>query len=505
MQFLDRIIGAMAPAWGLRRVQARLALQRVNAAYDAARSGRRMQNWLPGGNSARTETESAGTMLRDRSRDLVRNNPYAAAGLDMLVAYQVGTGIVPRPRTGDAALDKQTTAVWDQWCKVADFAGQLDLYGMQAQVARSRSESGEVLVQLVPLRAAQMQARDVNVPLAIKVIEADHMPLDYDRVLRDGTVVRQGVELRDGRPAARWLTPHHPGDDLMLGVLLDTPERYPAETMLHIFRPDRPGQLRGVPDLAPVMTRLRLLDEYEDAAMVQAMVQATMAAFVTSNAAAGQGPMEAGLAGSNGRAPVRTLSPGMVERLMPGEDVKFMVPSGTGPFSEFTRHQLHAVAAGYGLTYDLLTGDLTRANYSSLRAGRLAFRRRLERDQWHILVPQLCEPVWQAFIRAAVLVGTLPGPVQRYSVEWGPPRFEMVDPLKDAQAIELMRKLGLLTFSQAASEQGRDPVRQVEELASDNTMLDSAGLVLAGDARHELNAARLAEPDADDAPAPPPN
>lgn len=478
---LDKILSAVAPGLQARRVVARLNLIRVQAAYDAARVTHRTAGWRADSTSANAEILEADTTTRDRSREMVRNNPYAAAGLDVLVAYQVGTGIVPRPRTGDSSLDRQAGEVWAEWARRADLAGRLDVYGIMAQAARTRAEAGEALVQIVPLRAAEAQARGQRVPLQLQVIEPDLMPIDFQQTLRTGNLVRQGVEL-DGRnrPVRYWLLDHHPGDSDLFVRKMTTPQPVDARFLLHIYRQDRPGQLRGVPDLAPVMTRLRLLDEYEDSALMQAMAQACVAAFIESDAPEGRGPLEAKAV--EGKQ-VKTMVPGMVERLLPGEKANFLTPSGSGPFSEFTRHQLRAVAAGFGLTYDLLTGDLTGANYSSLRAGRLAFKRRLEQSQWLMLIPRLCQPIWDAFIAQAVAVGALPDRPEGYPCEWGPPRFELLDPLAEAKGIEKEIRLGLKTEAQAISEAGWDPDQWLEETAKWNARKDAVGIVTDSDPR----------------------
>jgi lambda family phage portal protein len=428
-------------------------------------------------------------MLRDRSRDLVRNNPFATAGLDLMVSYQVGTGIMPRSATRDDALDSEVDALWSSWAAGADLSGRTDIYGLQALMARARGESGEVLAQLIPLTAQEARSRRLPVPLAIQVIEADHLDETFDGGMRgQSPMIRQGIELdRAQRPVAYHVHLQHPAEtDGLLGPASALQrERIPAERMLHLFRQDRPGQLRGVPDLAPVMTRLRSLDELEDAALEQAKVQACLAALIVSQAPAAAGPLEGTGAADEEAAEAgqKTLYPGMMERLLPGEDVKFLTPSGTGSFDGLARHQLHAIATGWGLTYDLLTGDLSGANYSSLRAGRLAFKRRLERLQWHVLIPGMCQRIWDAWIDAAIRAGVLAPREGGYPVAWSPPVFEMVDPLKDAMAVKEQMRLGLLTWGQAVGQMGWEPRRQAEEIAEWNAAHDDRGLILDGDPR----------------------
>lgn len=501
MNSLERVIGFLAPGWAARRALAQLSLHkldRLRAAYDGARRDGPMTGWRVGSSSANAEIELSLVELRNRARDLVRNNPYAAAGLDMLVSYQVGTGIVPRSATGDPAMDDAFTQLWAEWARQADLNGRHDVYGIMAQVARQRAEAGESLAMLVPLPPAEMQRRGMRVPLALQVIEPDHLDESRTGELAGGGLVRQGVELdRTGRPVAYHIFADHPGDRTGLVWRNGPTRRIGANFMLHVFRQDRAGQVRGVPDLAPVMSRLRVLDDYEAAALEQAVAQACIAAFVTSNAEPGKAPLE--WDGDTYRKyrdgdAAKELSPGMIERLYPGEDVKFNAPNGSGGFSDFTRHQLRAVAAGFGLTYDLMTGDLTQANYSSLRAGRLAFKRRLEQAQWLVLVPRFCDPVKDAFVQAAQVAGLLPPRAGPWPVEWGPPRFEMVDPYKDAMALRVMMRLGLKTWGQAAAEEGWDPRRQVAELAEWNDEFDRLGLILDADPRRTAGTGGAQDP-----------
>ena len=489
MALFEKLLAGLAPGWALNRARARLAWRNVNALYEGAAVNRRTRGWRADRRGPNAEIRPALKTLRDRSRDLVRNNPYAAAGLDLVVSYQVGAGIVPRSATKDTDLDRRVDELWAGWAAKADLSGRTDVYGLQSLLARARAESGEALAQIVPLPAQEARRRGMVVPVALQVMEADHLDDAFDGAPRAGDVIRQGIEF-DGyqTPIAYHILPQHPAEvDAMLGgvALAVQRVRIPADRMMHLFRQDRPGQIRGVPDLAPVMTRLRSLDDLEDAALEQAKVQACLAALVISQAPAAAGPLEGAGAADTDDAEEghKTLYPGMFERLLPGEDVKFLQPSGAGGFDPLARHQLHAIATGWGLTYDLLTGDLSGANYSSLRAGRLAFKRRLERVQWHCLVPQMCAPIWRAFIDAAVMAGLLPRRAGGYPAEWAPPVFEMVDPLKDALAQKQLLRMGLLTWPQAVAQMGWEPRRQAEEIAAWNGIADDLGLVLDGDPR----------------------
>ena len=81
-------------------------------------------------------------------------------------------------------------------------------------------------------------------------------------------------------------------------------------------------------------------------------------------------------------------------RLPTGYDIKFSSPQQAQQPAEFVGHQIRAIAAGLGLPSHLVNGDLRSANYSSLRAGLVAYRQRLEQDQFGVIIPQLVAPLF---------------------------------------------------------------------------------------------------------------
>jgi lambda family phage portal protein len=482
MNLLDRAISIFSPEAGLRRALARQTLDAVRG-YEGAKNTRRTKGWRPGREGPNTEVARARTTLRDRSRDLVRSNPWAADAVTKLVDYQIGTGIRPRARTGNKALDKRVNKAFAEWAAKCDVTGELDFWNVQAAIARSRIEAGEGLALLVKPTAAEMRQAGLKVPLQLQLVEPDLLAGNWPvQASAPGNRVLDGVEITPQmRRVAYHLYAEHPGEMIYPSVLQRT-EPVPAERVLHIYRADRVGQLRGVPDMAAGLMRLRMLDELEDAVIEQAKVAALLAAFTVSQGGAGMGPMAAAKDGETGERR-RTMSPGMIHALAPGEDVKFNAPPSAGGVPEHLRHQLRAFAAVMGLPYDLLTGDLTQANYSSLRAGRLAFKRRLEVLQWMLLIPKLCQPIWDAWVQAAIMAGVLPERAGGYPCEWGPPRFELLDPLAEAKGIEKEIRLGLKTEPQAISEAGWDPDEQLDEITAWNARKDAVGIVTDSDPR----------------------
>ena len=468
---LTRILAWIAPQAALRRASARHALDGLRA-YDGAGQGRRMRNWQAGNKGPGDEVGFALAKLRARSRDLTRNNPYARRAIDIIVAHQVGYGIMPRPRTGSPAADRRVKQLFAQWATQCDAAGLLDFYGIQALAARTRAEAGEVLIRI----NRTMPTAERPIGLTLQVLEPDHLDETKNDKPANGNRTAFGVEIDErGRPVAYWLYPFHPGDMTTPITDLRLSERVPAADVIHLFRADRPGQLRGVPDCAPVITRLRGLDDYQEAELERARVQACLAAFVTTSGSPDGGPLRGTIApGETDRR--TTMAPGMIEALLPGEDVKFVAPATGGSYGEHTKAVLRAIAVGFGVSYHQLAGDLSDANYSSLRAGNIEFRRMTEQAQWLLLIPCLCERIWREFIGMAVLGGALRPRVAGYPVEWVPPAFEAIDPLKDAQAERERIDLMLTSPQRAIAAQGYDPAEIMAEAAEWKAAKEAAGL-----------------------------
>jgi lambda family phage portal protein len=146
-----------------------------------------------------------------------------------------------------------------------------------------------------------------------------------------------------------------------------------------------------VPRLASSLMKLRDLDEYEEAELVRKKIEACFAAFVTTGDGSRTLAPSTTDTGSDGKVTrTETVSPGMIEYLRPGEEVTFGSPANSAGYGDYTRTQLHAIAAGAGVTYEQLTGDFSQVNYSSARAGMLEFRELVEIFRWIYFVPMAC-------------------------------------------------------------------------------------------------------------------
>ncbi|CAN0584302.1 unnamed protein product, partial [Ectocarpus sp. 12 AP-2014] len=150
--------------------------------------------------------------------------------------------------------------------------------------------------------------------------------------------------------------------------------------------------------------------------------------------------------------PIERMQPGMVLQARPGWGVEFNAPPASEGLVEHMRERLHAVAAGIGATYTQITGDLSSANYSSMRGGEMEFGRLVD--------------IWQAD-------GDLRLPVVP-SAHWTPPKRPWVDPLKDAQAAVLQIKEKLISPQEVIERTGQTPEELIEDLKAWQDMIRDA-------------------------------
>lgn len=457
----------------------RLSMSALAGSFDGALAQRRLIAWKATQENLNGLLASGGDLLRARARQIVRSNPYASNAADSFVANAVGAGIKPSSLIEDHALKDEIQRVWLAWTDEADADSLTDFYGLQALAARAMFEAGECFIRFRPRRPED----GLTVPLQLQLLEAEMLPLSKTELAANGNQIRCGIEFDAiGRRVAYHFYRKHPGDSTDQGNKGEI-VRVPASEVLHIYRPQRPGQIRGVPWVSPALVKLFLLDQYDDAELDRKKVAALFAGFITKSAPEdnllGEGsPDGAGAA-------IAGLSPGTMQVLLPGEDIKFSSPADVGnSYEPFQYRTLLAVCAALGMPYTNVTGDLKAANYSSIRAGTVEFRRRLEQFQFATLVFQLCRPIWLRWLQTAALSGALnlPGfardPSRYTPVKWITPKWEWVDPLKDRQAEKIAQEQGWKAPSDIIEAEGNDVDETYRRIAADQQRAEKLGIKL---------------------------
>lgn len=456
----------------------------VQARYDAASNGRRMAGWNAPGTGPQKAIAGL-AKIRDRSRDAGRNEWAGASGARVMTTNLIGTGIVARPKTKVKELKAKLVSIWDDWTEVADADGVLDFYGLQTLAAQTWFVSGECFARLRYRRLND----GLQVPIQVQLLEPDMLPLfDCDNWpnMAKGSKIRQGIEFDNlGRRVAYWMHREHPGDGSSVSVGISDLNRIQADQILHIFRPGRPGQIRGVPETAPILAKMREVMDFDDAVLTRQHIANLFTLFIkrpSPTDAEGNIDPITGKAieyASNG-APMAALEPGISQELLPGEDVQFSAPPDSGAnYAEFMRQQHLGMFAGEGVPYELGTGDIKDVSDRTLRVRINEFRRYCEQIQWQILIPQFCRPVRNAVSRAAQLAGLLGNEeaVEFRRATWSPHGWAYIHPVQDVQAKKVEVDEGFRSRSSVITERGDDPETVDDERSEDDKREDDLGLV----------------------------
>jgi lambda family phage portal protein len=481
LNLIDRAIGLLGPRLAYRRGIARAALDAARV-YDGATVGRRTDGWRTPRSSADAEIARYLPLLRNRSRDLNRNNPHARKAKSVLVSNIVGTGIWPRSRSAEA------NALFKEWAKVCDADGQLDFAGVQRLIVGEMVEAGDGLIR----RRLRRPEDGLPVPLQLQVNEGDLLDESRSQDLGPSGKIVNGVEFNPiGQRRAYWMFADHPGNASFVGGRNLLSRAVPASEIIHLYDKER-MQVRGVPWCSPIIMPVRDLADYGDAERWRKKIEACVVAFVLGNGTDDADRLapttreDLAITDKDGN-PIEQFEPGLIAYSNSGRTVQFNNPTQSGGFVDYMKIGLHEVAAGYDMPYELLTGDLAEVNFSSYRAGFNQFKRVIEMKQWLSVIPMALNPIWDWFCEAAFLTGKLSD--RFIPVEWDPPVFESVQPLDDANADIAIARAGLDSpYSIIARRTGRDPEEVLQEWAEFGQLVDRLQLVLDSDPRHTSSA-----------------
>lgn len=473
-----------APLWALARgVTSMLSPKAPSAkvgasAYEGAVHSRLTWDWtLAPILSANQELRYDHRTLVARSRELVRNDPHARRFIGLVETNVIGHhGIRLQAQVRDTAgdLDRETnSAIEDAWAdwgrpEYCTMDGRLDLVGFQRAAIRAWGRDGEALARMIP-------AAPNPYGFAVQLLDADQLDLDFNDRLRDGSEIRMGVEMdRWGRPVAYHFWTHHPTEH---GTTRKR-ERIPAAQVLHYYDVDRPGQARGVPRMANILQTLRMLHGYREAEVVAARIAASKMGFFEVDPEAVDNPATPGA----GASLDMEAEPGKLGELPPGYSFSPWDPQHpTSAFGDFEKAILRSLSVGTDMAYASLTGDLSDANYSSIRTGALT-ERDFHRLRQHDFAKRFLGPLYRSWIRWAVTTGALALPMTRLADltahTWRPRGFPWVDPQKDIQSHILAIQHRLDSRTSVIAETGKDIEEVFEEILEEEELAEEWGVDL---------------------------
>lgn len=489
--WLDRLAAEVSPQWGVNRLRSRYAFA-MSGGYEGGRKTRRaLSDFNPPASDADSASLPDIEVMRERSRDLVRNAPLAGGAINTKVTSVVGGGIKPVARVDrdtlgldeDAAdaLERQIDREWALWADSpeCDAERTLSFYDMQALGWRTVLESGDAFVTM-PF----IERSGSPYGLKLQLFEADRV--SNPNWSTDTDTLAGGIE-RDqhGAPVRYHFSDRHPGSWVYRakGVSWRSIDAFGAQTgrrnVLHLYSKLRPGQSRGIPDLAPIIELMKQLDRYTDAEIDAAVVSAMLTVFIKSESGeTSLAPMQpTSEVGGKGSDDDFRLASGAILSLASDESVDTVNPGRPNQaFDGFVLAILRQVGVQLELPFELLVKHFT-ASYSAAQAALLeAWRFFMARREW--LVRHLCRPVREAWMVEAVARGRIvaPGflsgdPIIRRAylgAEWiGPPKGT-IDEVKSVTAARMRIEEEISTRQDEAAAMGKDwdrlhPQRAKEE------------------------------------------
>lgn len=444
-----------------------LALQaahslRVKARYDAAQTTRdNSLHWAHADSLSAISANSPGVRqrLRDRARYEFANNTYCAGMCRTFANDVIGTGPRLQMQSGDREADSEVEMAFWKWSVATRFSDKLRTMRM----AQTRDgEAFGVYVTNYSLRN--------KVQLDIRLYEAEQFAAPYDSSDPLGT---DGIILNEyGNPIAYNLLHEHPGSTNRTQLTLDS-EILRARDVLHLFRCERPGQVRGVPEVTAALPLYAQLRRYTLAVIAAAETVANIAGVISTQSPVNDPeeltPMD-----------VVDLERGTFTSMPRGwsiEQLKAEQPCTN--YQMFKREIINEIARVLGMPYNVAAGDSSSYNYSSGRLDHKTYYKliRVDRSQYEIdaLDPTLAL-WWEEASKVGVLPSGMRGLREPPKHTWGWDGDEHIDPLKEATAQEKRLATGTSTYADEFGATGQDWEDQFEQQAREMKKRQELGL-----------------------------
>jgi len=450
--------------------------------FAAAKAGRLFMDFMSSSKSADVEMKGDLVLMRNRARELARDDPYVKQYLRLLkdnVVGENGFALQVKARNTNGLLDDigngQIEAAWAAFGRLGNCTadGKRSFVGLTKYVIEALARDGEVFIQIVRNRAFYHG-------IAFHAVEADLIDENKNEKAKNGNEIRMGIEVdRFQRPVAYWVRQKHPGDYDWTTYDAHQSVRVPAENMIHVFDAERAGQSRGTTWLGPFLTTTKMLNAYREAELVAARMAAAKMGFFTSDSGE---DVPADTYDNN--VPVIDAEPGTFHQLPNGVDFKtFDTNHPSTAFSDFEKGILRGMAVGGGVSYASLSGDLADTSYSSVRQGAL-----MERDAFRgmqkLVMDHFIMPAFAVWLRHVMEFGFIPLPATRFekffsATTFRPRGWQWVDPKNEITAAVMAMHNGVMSPQDVSSQYGRDIEETYSQYERDMQLAQQFGLELA--------------------------
>lgn len=390
-------------------------------------------------------------LVRMRSRHESENNSWYKGMLHTASNHIVGQG-GPRLQvlTDDPALNETIETTWRHWAKRSAFADMLRL------MVETYWRDGEVFA------FRSYRQRWYPLPLDLTVIEAEQVTAPWTHPLH-GEFADDGIIFdRATNELLYHILDHHPGGNVP--NVGSEGHWYSADHVCHLYRIERPGQVRGIPRATASLAVLPIMRRQEMATLTSAEIAASFSLFLKTNGAAVEP------ASSTTDFASMEIARGMLTTLPEGWDVTQLDAKHPGPqYESFQRQTLMSFARCTNMPYCLAAGTSKDSNFSSMKGDiRQVWEPEVRTEQDRIEV-KIVETVFGWFLEDMYTARMLP---QHPSVamiphQWTWPPIPDVDPIDSANAAAQRLKSGLSSISEEHARRNLDWSTESRRAAAD--------------------------------------
>ena len=502
-----------AEAWGrgLRRSAEHFRAIGAGSHFRAADPvSQELGGWHPSLTSPATEMWGERDPLVARIQDVTRNNGFAAGAKQTLVDTVIGANwrLSPAPNWRALGIDFKAAIAWStdvaaKWRSYADDVGcWIDFSRRQRFGGLLRTQFNSWFLSGEHCAIGRWKPRNVQpgrgkYATCLQLIDPDRLSNPYNEPERRD--LRQGVKLdpETNEPLGYFFRDAHPMDwpnalQSMTWTYVVRELPWGRPQVIHGFEVERDGQVRGKPPIASVVETLRLEDIYERTEAVSAVLNAMYAATIETDFAGMDAELIEQIFGkrhdgsASGPSIDMTFRGVKVPQLPPGTRLKFnTMQRGGAQFAQFEEAVLRRVAAGAGLSYEQVSRDYSKTNYSSARASLLEAWRFMQ-GRSEFMATSFADPAYVLWLEEAIARGEveLPKGVPDFyqarsdwtMCRWIGPGRGWIDPVKEVQASVMKIDAGLATLESEAAEQGRDWLEVSEQRAYEAEELKRLGL-----------------------------
>lgn len=464
--------------------------------------------WRPSTLSADAAVLPERARAAARVDDIARNDPHAVAGVARLVDMLVGAGVRLSAKPDGRALGFDTStkegrvilrdlamameaefrAFAEDPLRRNDAQQRLSLNGQLRLAARTFVRRGEATAFLSwKPRAGGRYAT------CLRMVDPDRLSNPFG--VGDTRKLRGGIAFDDdGMPLTAFVRNGHPGDRYFDGNFpawepIPFRTEFGRPVFIHAFEPDREDQARAITPFASLMTRLRMIGKHADTELASATVNALFAAFLKSNLPVSEAtqaftPQGATFAEKRTDYYMRnppTLMGVRIPVLGLGDEIQInSSPRQSTSFASFQTAFLQSIAASLGISYEQLSMDWSKVNYSSARAALNEVWRHIQL-MFAQFVEQFICPIHYAVIEEAFDRGYLKAPKNApdfydqpgayLRARWIGPARGYVDPVKEAEAASMRMDALTSTLERECAEQGLDYEETLDQIANETEML----------------------------------